>query len=161
MVRDLPYRLGILEVGWLRMHELPQLAAIERTVFPEPLPLSRLTRIYTQPRARCLVIRDGDTVAAYFGWERFGREAHVVSNATHPRYRRRGLAHHLLAAAEPYAVRTGARWFLGEVRVSNQTQLLVLDELGWIRAATVERFFGNGEDAHLVIRVLSDGWRSL
>ncbi len=160
MTREVPYRLGVLEVGWLRMQELPQLAAIERMVFPEPLSLTRLIPIYSRPRARCLVARDGRTVAAYFGWEEYGREGHVLSNATHPRYRGRGLAHHLLSGAELYASRAGIRWFLGEVRVSNAPQLTVLDSLGWIRVTQIARFFGNGEDAFLVLRVLQSPPRS-
>lgn len=78
--------------------------------------------------------------------------AHVIANATHPEHRRRGLAPVLLTVGEGLARRFGARWFLGEVRRSNESQLRVLDGLAWQRVAVSARFFANGEDAHVVFR---------
>ena len=49
------------------------------------------------------------------------------------------------------AASRGARWFSGEVRVSNTAQLkFLLEKLGWIQIGVCPRFFKNGEDAVVV-----------
>lgn len=132
---------------------LPQVAEIETLVFPEPLGLSDLEHLYGLQHTCYVAFLDGRRVAAYFGFEVLGPLAHVISNATHPDYRRHGLGGQVLRLAEPYAQEMGARFFLGEVRRSNLEQQSVLHRIGWRQIAECGRFFGNGEDALLVLRV--------
>ncbi|CAB1128170.1 Ribosomal-protein-S18p-alanine acetyltransferase [Candidatus Hydrogenisulfobacillus filiaventi] len=149
------YRLGRL--GW---RDLPQVAALERQVFPEPMPLGRLVRVYLRPGVVYLAAHPVGhrRLAAYFGFERWpgSQGAHVLANATHPADRRRGLARALLTWGTAWARERGVRWMVGEVRVSNQPQLALLDALGWQVGGRLPRFFGNGEDAWLVYRCLDD-----
>lgn len=141
-------------LGFLKFEELPEVAAIEERVFPEPLDLPGLARLWLDPGTVYLAIRDGHRLAAYYGFQVQGPTAHVLANATHPDYRGRGLGHRILREAEPIARSRGARWFLGEVRRSNRRQLAVLQELGWVEVGLCPRFFGNGEDAVVVWRCL-------
>jgi hypothetical protein len=48
------------------------------------------------------------------------------------------------------AVRQGARWFTGEVRVSNLAQLKMLESLGWHQIGLCPYFFADSEDAVVV-----------
>lgn len=139
----------------LRFWDVAQLARLEQTVFPEPMTPGQIRRkgFWPGTRARYLVVKDGSRVVAYFGFEVFGRYAHVLANVTHPDYRRRGLAVFVLTAAEPWAASFGARAFLGEVRRSNEPQLEVLKTIGWGRLTLIPGFFGNGEDAYIVMKV--------
>lgn len=140
-------------VGPLQADDLPQIAELERAVFPEPMLLTELTRKYHAPDTRFLVVLDGTRVIAYFGFEVIGPYAHVLANVTDPQYRRQGLATFVLSAAVPWARDAGARAFLGEVRISNHAQLAVLEGIGWQRVAYIPGGFGNGEDAHVVMSV--------
>lgn len=140
------------ELQLLAAEELPQVAAIEAQVFPEPLDLRSLARLYASPQVRYVVLRDEGKVAAYFGFDVHGPTAHVISNATHPDCRRRGYGGRVLHEAEPLARSLGARWFLGEVRVSNDAQRRLLAEIHWQEIGVCRRFFGNGEDAYVVFR---------
>lgn len=133
---------------------LPQVAAIERLVFPEPLDLDAVTRLWAAERTHYLGVLEDGRLLAYFAFEVAGPTAHVISNATHPEARRRGLALAVLGAGAAAAARLGARWLLGEVRRSNDAQLAVLGRLGWRSIGLVPRFFGNGEDAYVVWRPL-------
>jgi ribosomal-protein-alanine N-acetyltransferase len=142
-----------LTVVRLGVRHADRLAAIERLVFLEPMAPSEFADALGRPNALCLGVMDGEEIAAYFGFQVFGPTAHVMANATHPAYRRQGLAHFLLTTAEPLAAALGARWFLGEVRWENHDQLRVLSRAGWADVARVPQFFGNGEDAHLVVKV--------
>lgn len=139
------YRIGPL--SWL---ETGDVAKLEAAVFPEPLPWSMIVRRLASPNTAYLAARADGHLAAYFGFEILGRYAHVISNVTHPRHRRQGLAQFLLTAAEPLARARGAVGFLGEVRAGNLPQLAVLASIGWERVAFAERFFQNDEGAHIV-----------
>lgn len=130
--------------------DLGQIAQLERLVFLEPLSRAQVARLFFSPKTVYLVVKDHQQVAAYFGFQLLGPIAHVISNTTHPDYRRLGLASELLSVAVPIAKSRGARWFLGEVRQSNGVQFRVLERNGWTPVGTVPRFFKNGEDAVLV-----------
>jgi ribosomal-protein-alanine N-acetyltransferase len=148
------------EAAWklepLAFTALPQIGAIEAAVFPEPLTLTDLLRLWLQPETLYVGYCDRGRVAAYFGFQVHGPTAHVIANATHPEYRRRGLATRLLREAEPLARARGARWFLGEVRRSNAAQRDLLRKVGWREVGLVPSFFGNGEDAYVVWRCLGE-----
>lgn len=139
----------------LTFSELPQVADIEAIVFPEPLDLQSLMRLWFADETCYLTYRAGDRVATYFGFQVFGPTAHVISNATHPDFRRQGLGAMILKEAEAVAAVQGARWFLGEVRKSNTPQRELLEKIGWVETGLSERFFGNGEDAYVVWRGFS------
>lgn len=141
-------------VGPARLGDAPQIAGLERQVFPEPLSLRQVLAALVRSDACYLVVRDGRRIVAYFGFQACGAYAHVLANVTHPDYRRKGLARFVLTAAEPLARALGCRAFLGEVRVSNAAQQKVLEEIGWKTVASLPRFFGNGEDALVVMHPL-------
>jgi ribosomal-protein-alanine N-acetyltransferase len=140
-------------VDRLHWREIGQIARLEKTVFVEPLPVNRIRRYYFSQKCGYLVVKDGPTVIAYFGFEIYGAYAHVLANVTHPEYRRQGLATFVLQAAQPWAKSLGAKAFVGEVRRSNLAQLDVLHAIGWTDATMIPAFFANGEDAHIVMKV--------
>ncbi len=132
--------------------ELARVAAIEASVFPEPLDLATLEKLFRDPAVRYLAIREEGRLAAYFGFQVCGPTAHVIANATDPAFRQRGYGGRILVEAEPVALGMGARWFLGEVRRSNEPQRRVLRRIGWREIGMSLGFFGNGEDAYVVFR---------
>lgn len=148
---EVPRRYCGYEVGPWRFQDLWAIRRLEQTVFLEPISWQKLWEAWRSPHAVYLVVHDGQNLAAYFGFEVVGGFAHVLANVTHPGYRRQGLAQFVLTAAAPVARRLGAGAFVGEVRVSNLAQLQVLERIGWQVVGRAERFFGNGEDAWLVL----------
>ena len=136
--------------------DLPQIACIEAAVFPEPLGLPALEQLWRAPSTRYLVAERAGAVCAYFGFQVLGPVAHVISNATHPDHRRRGLASRVLREGEHVAAAAGARWFLGEVRTSNAPQMRLLRRLGYREVGHCKHFFGNGEGAYVVMRFFDD-----
>jgi len=149
-----PTRYRQYAVGPLGLSDVPQIADLERRVFPEPMPARTIAAKIVNPRTVYLGVRHGPVIAAFFGFEVWGRYAHVLANVTHPRYRRQGLATFVLTAAEPLALALGARGFLGEVRRSNVGQQQVLNQIGWRVVFEIPGFFLNGEDALIVWRPL-------
>ncbi len=151
-----PHRPGRPSLDILGPDDLPAIATIERLVFPEPLSLAEVIRLWASLSTVYVGIHDEGRLAAYFGFEIHGPTAHVVANATHPDFRRRGYASRVLREAEAIARSRGARWFVGEVRRSNTPQRRVLARLGWQEIGICPAFFGNGEDGYVVWHLLPD-----
>jgi ribosomal-protein-alanine N-acetyltransferase len=75
-------------------------------------------------------------------------ELHVLTVATLPGFRRRGLARALLAYAIDFARSRGARTVLLEVRRSNQAALDLYTAFGFVTARIRPRYYAdNQEDA--------------
>lgn len=143
-----PHRGYIID--WLRPCDLPQIARLERAFFPEPLSIIQLARLQFEPNTYYIVARKRRRLAGYIGFQKFGPTAQTISMAVHPDHHRQGLATALQLTANQTAANRGARWFTGQVRVSNAQQLQFLEKLGWQRIGVCSRFFRNGEDAVVV-----------
>ena len=65
----------------LTFSELKRVAEIESLVFPEPLDLPSLEKLFQDPAVRYLAIREEGRLAAYFGFQVCGPTAHVIRNA--------------------------------------------------------------------------------
>jgi len=146
----IPTRTGLYLLDWLRPTDIPQLLRLEADSFPEPLTFRQLVRLWLMPISNYIVVRQGRKVVAYIGFQLFGPAAHTISMGVHPEFRRQGLATLVQRAADRVAANRGARWFTGEVRVSNAAQLRFLEGLGWQAIGVCPGFFHNGEDAVVV-----------
>lgn len=146
----IPARYGPYALDGMALRDLRQVVRLEAEVFPEPLSLAALTRLWLLSSTSYLVVRQERQVAGYIGFQICAAAAHTISMAVHPAFRRQGLATLLQRTADQVAKGRGARWFTGEVRISNDAQLRFLEGMGWQRIGVCRRFFGNGEDAVVV-----------
>ncbi len=146
----IPKQVNSYCVDWLKLTELPQIVRLEAALFPEPLTMASLIRYWLMPITYYIVVRKNNQVVAYIGFQLFGPAAHTISMAVHPDFRRQGLAGLVQSTADRVAANRGARWFTGEVRLSNIPQLKFLEGRGWKQIGVCPRFFQNGEDAIVV-----------
>lgn len=151
-------RHGEYQLSHLAWRDLPQVVALERKVFPEPILPRVLVRLYLRSEVIYLAAHpvSGRRLAAYYGFEYLpeGHGAHVLANSTHPDDRRQGLARALVTWGLQLARARGVRWIVGEVRVSNIAQMAFLEVMGWKVGDRMPHFFGNGEDAWMVYHCL-------
>jgi ribosomal-protein-alanine N-acetyltransferase len=78
-------------------------------------------------------------------------EAHIASLATHPEFRRQGIAKQLLVKALDTAYAEGARTAFLEVRASNEAARRMYQKFGFEEAGRRERYYkDNNEDAILM-----------
>lgn len=97
-------------------------------------------------------------ILAYGGYWLMGDEVHIVTIATHPRYRRRGLSEHILRQMVEECRRQGARLVTLEVRVSNQAAQQLYAKLGFVEVGQRRAYYhDNGEDALLMTLFLEPG----
>lgn len=144
MDRPFPLRYNL---GFARLWDLPQIARLEAALCPDPVNLVQLVRFHFNGQTFFLTARRGRQVVGYMGFQVLGPIAHIITMAIHPRHRHRGVAGELYRAAERVAHYCDARYFLGEVRVSDEARLRFLSDLGWRQLGVCRQFFADGEDA--------------
>jgi [ribosomal protein S18]-alanine N-acetyltransferase len=90
-------------------------------------------------------------ILAYGGYWLMGEEAHIVTIASHPGYRRQGLADHLLMHMIHRAQADGATSITLEVRVSNRAAHELYTKWGFVEVGLRPRYYrDNNEDARLM-----------
>ena len=97
------------------------------------------------------------SILAYGGYWLMGDEVHIVTLATHPAYRRRGLSEHLLLQMIDRCRGEGARLVTLEVRASNRPAQQLYAKLGFVEVGVRRGYYqDNGEDA-LLMTLFLDG----
>jgi ribosomal-protein-alanine N-acetyltransferase len=106
MVARPPLKLQIVP---MRVADLPAVHAIERASFDSPWPADAYrSELETNRLAQYLVVRAGDEIAAYGGMWLMVDEAHVITFAVHPLWRRQHVGERLLLAMLDIAIDAGA-----------------------------------------------------
>ncbi len=139
-------------IRWMTAEDVPAVYAIDHSSFS--LPWSERSFRYevsTNPVARCWVAECEGQVAAMLVLWLIEDEAHIATIATHPGYRRQGLAEQVLIEALQAARTEGARRAYLEVRRSNTAALAMYHKYGFKQDGIRPRYYrDNQEDAILM-----------
>lgn len=125
---------------------------IDRLSFTLPWPERSFRFEMTEnPASRCWVAElDGRLVGMLILWK-IVDEAHIATLATHPEFRRQGIAEQLLVKALENAYAEGARSALLEVRAGNIAAQTLYRKFGFEEVGRRERYYkDNNEDAVLM-----------
>jgi ribosomal-protein-alanine acetyltransferase len=90
----------------------------------------------------------GDRVVGYIITCIEGDAAHVISIATDPEYRGRGIGKLLLCTALRLLAEGRVREVFLEVRVSNEVALKLYESAGFQLVETLKNYYGDGEDGY-------------
>lgn len=141
----------------LEPQHLAGVAALERTVFQNPWS-ERSLELLCGDSAFGFVFLEGDTVAAYGGMLTVLDEGQITNIATHPSYRRRGLAAGVLQALLEEARERGIAFITLEVRESNAAAVALYQKFGFSAVGKRSRFYTRPvEDALVMQCVLTKG----
>lgn len=103
------------------------------------------------PASHCWVAELEERVVGMVVVWLIASEAHVATLATHPDFRRRGIAERLLSHALQQLKRKGARSSFLEVRDSNRAAQAMYRKFGYIETGRRPRYYrDNDEDAILM-----------
>lgn len=141
-----------LVVRKMTVEDVPAAHAIDISSFTLPWPeRSFRFEVTDNPAARCWVSEmDGRVVGMLVLWM-IVDEAHIASLATHPEFRRQGIAKQLLVEALDNAYAEGARTAFLEVRASNEAARRMYQKFGFEEVGRRERYYkDNNEDAILM-----------
>ncbi len=146
MVARPPLKLRIVP---MRVTDLPAVHAIERGSFDSPWPADAYrSELETNRLAQYLVAHAGDEIAAFGGMWLMVDEAHIITFAVHPRWRRQHIGERLLLALLDVAIDGGAREATLEVRLSNLPARRLYEKFGFRPVGLRPRYYSdNGEDA--------------
>ena len=141
-----------VEIRTMTMEDVPAVAELDRISFALPWPeRSFRFEVRDNTASRCYVaIVDEHIVAALVAWLLVD-ELHVATLATHPDFRRQGIAQKLLAHALNLAVKEGAVSSFLEVRASNLAAQAMYHKFGYEEVGRRRRYYkDNDEDAILM-----------
>ena len=141
-----------LVVRRMTVEDVPTAHEIDVSSFTLPWPeRSFRFEVTDNPAARCWVAElDGHIVGMLVLWL-IVDEAHIASLATHPDFRRQGIAKQLLVEALDKAYTEGARTAFLEVRAGNEAARRMYQKFGFEEVGRRERYYkDNNEDAILM-----------
>ena len=141
-----------LYIRKMTLEDVPSVVELDQVSFSLPWPeRSFRFELTDNPASRCWVAElDGRVVGMLVAWL-FVDEAHIATIATHPEYRRQGIARKLLAYALQSAMREGAQSSFLEVRESNSPAQDMYRKFGYTEVGRRRRYYkDNDEDAILM-----------
>jgi len=136
----------------MTLEDIEQVVAIDQVSFSMPWPeRSFRYELTDNPASRCWVVEaDGKIVAMLVAWLLVD-EAHIATIATHPDYRRQGIAKKLMIHALCYMAKEGAVSSFLEVRESNIAALEMYHKFGFEVSGRRRGYYkDNQEDAILM-----------
>jgi ribosomal-protein-alanine N-acetyltransferase len=136
----------------MTLDDIPAVIDLDQKSFSLPWPeRSFRFELTDNPASRCWVAElDGKVVAMIVVWL-IVSEAHVATIATHPDFRRQGIAERLLSHALRYLMEEGAVSSFLEVRESNAAAQAMYRKFGYEETGRRRRYYrDNDEDAILM-----------
>lgn len=136
----------------MRLDDVPAVVELDQKSFSLPWPeRSFRFELTDNPASHCWVAElDGKVVGMIVVWL-IASEAHVANLATHPDFRRRGIAKRLLSHALQDLLEKGARSSFLEVRESNLAAQAMYRKFGYTETGRRRRYYrDNDEDALLM-----------
>jgi [ribosomal protein S18]-alanine N-acetyltransferase len=136
----------------MTLEDIPAVIELDQRSFSLPWPeRSFRFELTDNPASRCWVAEhDGQVIGMIVVWLMVD-EVHVATLATHPDFRRQGIAKRLLSHALHRMIEEGARSSFLEVRESNLAAQDLYRKFGYTETGRRPRYYrDNGEDAILM-----------
>ena len=142
-----------MSVVRLELQHLAGVAALEKEVFASPWSEASL-KLLCGESAFGFVALEGDTVTAYGGMLTVLDEGQITNIATHPNYRRRGLAAKVLSALLEQARAKGILSVTLEVRASNTAAIALYQKFGFSAVGKRPRFYTHPTEDALIMQCI-------
>ena len=147
-----------IQIRKMREEDLPEVLTIEQKVYPHPwTPESFEFEVNINPVARTWVAEEWEesilTVAArqkrlvvgyLVAWV-IEDELHIGNVATHPDFRRRGIAKQLLHQIMDFSIKEKCRIGYLEVRSTNQAAIALCQEFGFSQYQIRNNYYGDDD----------------
>jgi ribosomal-protein-alanine N-acetyltransferase len=146
---------NIIRVRGAKPYDMTTVLDIEKFCFPDPYPMSLLSRLYfTNPEGFLVAEVDGKVVGYLIGTLRWGASGHIMAIGIYPEYRKRGVGTALMVQILDIFRMRGARNARLEVRKSNTMAQLFYQKLGFKLGDEISHYYEDGEAAFVMSRDL-------
>ena len=139
------------EIRLVTKGDLAHIAEIERLSFSEPWSEASLELLLRDGNFGIAAVSDGQVVA-YVGVISAPPEGEITNVATHPDYRRRGLADAVIEALKEEARRRGIDTLYLEVRRSNTAAQKLYEKQGFEAIGERRGFYSNPKENALLMK---------
>ena len=140
----------MIEIRRLKSEDIASVAEIERLCFDEPWSEKSLELLLDEKNAGFVAVIDGH-VAAYGGIVTVLDEGQITNIATHPDYRRRGLARAIMDAIDAFSCERGIVYLSLEVREQNTAARSLYELCGWHNAGIRKNFYSKPRDNAVIM----------
>lgn len=142
----------MIEIRRMELKDIPEVVEIDRNSFTLPwTERSFKYEVMENSAARCWVTIVDERVASMLVLWIIVDEAHIATIATHPKFRRRGLAKKMLIHSLVAAREEGAKKALLEVRARHVIAQKIYCDIGFVEVGHRPMYYrDNGEDAVLM-----------
>ena len=125
----------------------PLLASLHAEAFAEGWGAPALHDLLSMPGAAAVIASEGDAPVGFILTRRAADEAEIITIATRPAMRRRGVARQLLARQISQLAGEGVRQLFLEVATSNTAALGLYESAGFREAGRRRGYYRRGDDA--------------
>lgn len=140
----------MIEIKQIAREDVPFVAEIERLCFSDPWSEKSFEMLLDGKNVGLVALVDG-VVAAYVGLICVLDEGQITNIATHPDYRRRGLARALLRAVDDYSQKNGIVLLSLEVREQNASARSLYESEGWQNVGARKNFYVKPTDNAVIM----------
>lgn len=148
----------MVNIRLLKSEDITFIAKIEELCFSEPWSEKALQILLQGKNAGFVAEIDG-FVAAYGGMLTVLDEGQITNIATHPDYRRRGLAKAIMNAIDIFATENGIVYLSLEVREQNAAARSLYVSGGWREAGIRKNFYSKPcDNAVVMIKDFTKGY---
>ena len=125
------------------------LLAMDQLCFPKTIAYGRREmKMYLQaPGAHCMVAEIAHWIAGFVLTEREGPLGHIITLDVLENYRRKSIGSLLLSAAEKEAASHGVMRMYLETATTNKPAIALWQKHGYRETATIENYYGRGQNA--------------
>ncbi len=144
------------QVREARREDLETVSRIESLSFKDPYPRSFLAALFALHSHTFLVatLPSGEVIGYIVTAVRYGIIGHILSIATRPDYRRRGVATALLQETLQILRSGHVQMIRLEARLSNSEALSLYERLGFENGEVEENYYPDGESAQVMYKRL-------
>jgi [ribosomal protein S18]-alanine N-acetyltransferase len=133
------------------MVDLDKVVAIEKVSMPSPWSKELFEEELKRSQANYFVIEEDGTLAGYVGYWEAPEEAHIITVAVAPAFRKRGLGKRMMDHFLAFAAQKGARLATLEVRESNEAGLKLYEKCGFRMVAIRKKYYSDNQENAVVM----------
>ena len=142
----------MIEIRNMESRDVSKIAKLEEICFNDPWSENSIASELDNKLSHWLVAVEDDNVVGYVGSQTVLGETDMMNIATHPDYRKQGIATRLILGLVDAQEKRGSHSLMLEVRASNETAISLYRKLGFSEVGRRKNYYRNPKEDALILR---------